>query len=158
VREVPSPSSSQSRSATAGSAASLDAWKAPEDLFVDETPPEEIVVTGSRMPERTQLAMLITDVIDARCIKESGARDAGEALEHQGMLQLQRSFRGTELWLRGLDPEYTLVLLDGERLIGRSGGAVDLSRIGVERIERIEVVRGPASARYGSDALAGGVP
>jgi outer membrane receptor for ferrienterochelin and colicins len=105
----------------------------------------DVVVTGSRTPEELNQAV----------VRETGARDAGEVLEHMPSLQLTRSFRGTEIWLRGLDPEYTLVLLDGDRMIGRSGGAVDLTRIGVERIDRIEIVRGPASALYGSDALAG---
>jgi len=112
-------------------------------------------VTGSRTPEELTRAVVFTDVIGRRAIRESGARDAAEALEHMPALQLTHSFRGTEIWLRGLDPEYTLVLLDGDRLTGRTGGAIDLNRIGVERIERIEIVRGPASALYGSDALAG---
>jgi outer membrane receptor for ferrienterochelin and colicins len=115
----------------------------------------DVVVTGSRTPEELNQAVVFTDVIGRKTIRETGARDAGEALEHMPSLQLTRSFRGTEIWLRGLDPEYTLVLLDGDRMIGRSGGAVDLTRIGVERIDRIEIVRGPASALYGSDALAG---
>jgi outer membrane receptor for ferrienterochelin and colicins len=115
----------------------------------------DVVVTGNRSPEQLNQAVVFTDVLGRQAIRESGARDAGEALEHFPSLQLTRSFRGTEIWLRGLDPEYTLVLLDGDRMIGRSGGAVDLTRIGVERIDRIEIVRGPASALYGSDALAG---
>ncbi|HET8940134.1 MAG TPA: TonB-dependent receptor [Polyangiales bacterium] len=115
----------------------------------------DVVVTGSRAPEESSQAVVFTDVVGRKAIRESGARDAGEALEHSPSLQLTRSFRGTEIWLRGLDPEYTLVLIDGDRLIGRSGGAVDLTRIGVERIDHIEIVRGPASALYGSDALAG---
>lgn len=115
----------------------------------------DVVVTGSRAPEELNQAVVFTDVIGRKIIRETGARDAGEALEHMPSLQLTRTFRGTEIWLRGLDPEYTLVLLDGDRLIGRSGGAIDLTRIGVERIDRIEIVRGPASALYGSDALAG---
>jgi outer membrane receptor for ferrienterochelin and colicins len=124
-------------------------WRAGKPVVAD------VVVTGSRAPEELNQAVVFTDVVGRRAIRESGARDAGEALEHIPSLQLVRSFRGTEIWLRGLDPEYTLVLLDGDRLIGRSGGAVDLTRIGVERIDRIEIVRGPASALYGSDALAG---
>jgi len=115
----------------------------------------DVVVTGSRTLEELNQAVVFTDVIGRKTIRETGARDAGEVLEHMPSLQLTRSFRGTEIWLRGLDPEYTLVLLDGDRMIGRSGGAVDLTRIGVERIDRIEIVRGPASALYGSDALAG---
>jgi outer membrane receptor for ferrienterochelin and colicins len=115
----------------------------------------DVVVTGNRAPEQLKQAVVFTDVIGRQAIRESGARDASEALEHIPSLQLTRTFRGTEILLRGLDSEYTLVLLDGDRMIGRSGGAIDLTRIGVERIDRIEIVRGPSSALYGSDALAG---
>ncbi|MCB1167459.1 MAG: TonB-dependent receptor, partial [Leptospiraceae bacterium] len=57
--------------------------------------------------------------------------------------------------MQGLDPEYVLILIDGNRITGRIDGAIDLSRIKSEEIERIEIIKGPASALYGSDAMAG---
>lgn len=114
-----------------------------------------VVVTASRIPEGARDAVVATDVVTREEIETSGARDAAELLEERSGLQLNRSFRGTELWLRGLDASYVLFLLDGERIPGRIGGAIDLSRYGVEGIERIEVVRGPSSAIYGSEAIGG---
>lgn len=136
-------------------AARLQVLLTPEVPAPQAEPPElQVVVTGSRSEEDRRDAVVITDVVTRTRIEQSGARNAAEALQHEPALQLERNL-GTGAWLRGLDPEYTLVLLDGDRMIGRLGGAIDLSRVGVERIERIEIVRGPASALYGSDALAG---
>jgi outer membrane receptor for ferrienterochelin and colicins len=133
-----------------------------EDVSLDELLDEdeeleipEVVVTGARMEEPADHAAVQTEVIRREEIEGSGARDAAELLEERAGLQVQRSFRGTELWLRGMDPEYTLVLVDGDRVPGRIGGAIDLSRYGVENIERVEIVRGPSSALYGSDAIGG---
>jgi len=122
-------------------------------------PPEpqaiEVVVTGARTEERLDRAVSTTEVIKRREIEQSGARDAAELLEERPGLQVMRSFRGSGIQLRGLDPEYTLILVDSERIPGQVDGAIDLSRYGSENIERIEIVRGPGSALYGADAIAG---
>lgn len=55
----------------------------------------------------------------------------------------------------GLDAKHTLILVDGQRILGGHAAAVDLQQIPIEAVERIEVVKGPASALYGSDAVGG---
>jgi outer membrane receptor for ferrienterochelin and colicins len=122
---------------------------------VSATAPIEVVVTASRSDEPRRQSATLTQVITREQIEQTGARNVAELLSNTPALQVQESFRGTELWLRGLNPEYTLILIDGERIPGRIGGAVDLSRFGIERVERVEIVRGPSSALYGSDAIAG---
>jgi outer membrane receptor for ferrienterochelin and colicins len=62
---------------------------------------------------------------------------------------------GRGVQMQGLNPEYTLILVDGEPLIGRTAGTLELSRVAVGNIQRVEVVKGPASALWGSEALAG---
>ncbi|MCU0677697.1 MAG: TonB-dependent receptor [Myxococcota bacterium] len=63
--------------------------------------------------------------------------------------------RGEGVRLRGLEPEHTLFLIDGERTVGRMDGTLDLTRWQLDDVERVEIVRGAASALYGSDALGG---
>lgn len=66
----------------------------------------------------------------------------------------------SSLYLRGADPNFTLIMLDGIPLndsTNQRGGSVDLSTIPLDRIDRVEIVRGPLSAFYGSEAVAGAV-
>ena len=62
---------------------------------------------------------------------------------------------GSQMQMNGLGNSYILVLVDGKRLHGDNGGENDLGQINPARIERIEIVKGAASALYGSDAIAG---
>jgi outer membrane receptor for ferrienterochelin and colicins len=117
--------------------------------------PYQSVVTASRTETRLADVPIATEVISRREIERSGARDVGDVLAlHPGM-QLTRSFAGVEVMLQGLDSQYVLILIDGQRVIGRVNGAIDLSRIPTDDIERIEIVRGPSSALYGADAIGG---
>lgn len=126
----------------------------------EEPPPHEeagevVVVTGTRTERPLSESVVVTDVITREQVLESGASDASEVLETVPGVEVVRSFRGAGVRMQGLDPQYVLILVDGKRVIGRRDGVVDLSRIPAERIERIEVVKGAASALYGSDAIGG---
>ena len=115
----------------------------------------ESTVTGSRTEQRVVDAPVATEVITRREIEAGGARNVADVLETQPGLNVVRSFAGAGLRLQGLDARYVLILVDGERLTGRTGDQVDLTRLPVEDIERIEIVRGPSSVLYGSDAIGG---
>ena len=127
--------------------------------WADDDPQDEsgevMVVTETRTARPLSESIATTDVVTREQIEESGASDAAEVLETLPGVQVTRSFRGAGIRMQGLDPRYTLVLVDGERVIGTTDGVVDLARIPAERIERIEIVRGAASALYGSDAVGG---
>ena len=62
---------------------------------------------------------------------------------------------GNGIQMQGLDPAYTLILIDGEPLTGRNAGIINLGRIAIGNIKQVEIMRGPATSLYGSDALAG---
>jgi len=117
--------------------------------------PPVIVTTGTRRDVPVDEAPVRVERIDAAEIRESGARDAAEVLETRLGVEIGRTFRGAGASVEGLDPKHVLVLVDGVRVAGRNGEQIDLSRIPVESIARIEVVRGAGSALYGSDALGG---
>lgn len=125
----------------------------PQNRSVDTT--AAIVVTGSRTERPLAETPVATQVIGPQEIAESGARNVAEVLEEQAGVYIEPSFAGSGPELQGLDPSYTLILIDGQRAIGRVGGVLDLQRFPVEDVERIEIVRGASSALYGSDALAG---
>lgn len=132
--------------------------------LADDPPPEDgdepeagevIVVTGTRTEQRLSDATVATEVVTRAEIEASGARNAAELLATHAGFDIGQSFRGQSAELRGLDSSYVLVLVDGMRVAGRTDGAVDLSRFSAADIEQIEIVKGPASALYGADALAG---
>lgn len=115
----------------------------------------DVVVTGTRTEIALEDSTTHVEVITRAQIDASGTRDVSELLEERPGIFVQQTFRGTQITMDGLDPEYTLILVDGDRVPGRIGGAVDLGRFSLADIERIEIVRGPSSALYGSDAIAG---
>lgn len=125
----------------------------------DPPPPDEsgevLTVTAPRSQRvGDQVASRIL-VLDAEQLQAMGAQNLGEALDTLPGVQVQDNYRGTEISLRGLDPQHTLILVDGQRLGGQVGGAVDLSRIPLEEVESVEVIKGPQSALYGSEAMGG---
>jgi hypothetical protein len=85
-----------------------------------------------------------------------GDKNVGEVLEERaGIIITQDGARGGILsaQLQGLNDEHTLILVDGVPVIGRIAGKLDLSRLSVQNIERIEIVKGAASSLYGSEAV-----
>jgi outer membrane receptor for ferrienterochelin and colicins len=113
------------------------------------------VVTGTRTEEPVEDAAVATEVIGRDELDASGADTVAEALAAHVGVQVDSGLAGEVVSLQGLDPEYTLVLVDGQRVIGRVGGGLDLARLPIADVERIEIVKGPASALYGSDAIGG---
>lgn len=113
------------------------------------------VVTASRTEQLRSEAATPIDVITRAEIERTGARDLADLLALHPAVQIERSFAGAGVYVQGLEPQHVLILIDGQRAIGRVNGVVDLSRIPVERIEQVEISRGAGSVLYGSDALGG---
>ncbi|MEC9407239.1 MAG: TonB-dependent receptor [Pseudomonadota bacterium] len=117
---------------------------------------EPVVVTGTRTEHRVSDSPVDVQLITETDIRRSGARDVAELLEREGGVYVSRQAgRGTRIEMQGLASEHVLILINGQRVIGRVNGAIDLTRLRVAQIQRIEIVKGPSSALYGSDALGG---
>ncbi len=122
----------------------------------DEGELQEITVTtAGRREERQADAVVGTEVIRRAQLLESGAENVAEALEDLPGIEVVPALQGLTVRMQGLDPQHTLILIDGEPVIGRSDGALDLTRLSLQDVERIEVVRGASSALYGSEAHGG---
>lgn len=114
-----------------------------------------IVVTADRSEKPLKDTVTRTEVIKRKEITDRGARNLAEILETRSGIEVRPGIRGQEIRMLGLDPQYVLFLVDGQRVTGRIDGSIDLTRFKAEEIERIEIVKGPSSALYGSDALGG---
>ena len=119
-------------------------------------PIDELVVTATRRATpRGELAASVS-VLDGETIELEQTRDVLELLRDvPGFSIVQTGSRGgtTALFVRGGESNHNLVLVDGVQVNG-GGGEFDFSNLSADGIERIEVVRGPAAALYGSDAVA----
>jgi outer membrane receptor for ferrienterochelin and colicins len=117
---------------------------------------DALVVTASRRLQRLKDAPVATELVTRREIEESGAADlAGVLLERTGIELEGGHPAGSGAMLQGLGVERVLVLLDGQPLPGRIAGNFDLSRIPSGMLERVEVVKGPQSTLFGSEAMGG---
>jgi len=117
---------------------------------------EEVVVTGTRTSRNVATLPLPVQIITAAQIQKSGVSRLNEIIQEQTGLLMVPDFGGGEgIQLQGLDAAYVQILVDGQPLMGRRAGTLDLSRITVHNIERIEIVKGASSSLYGSEALAG---
>ena len=125
---------------------------------------EQIVVTASRTERKLGNVAVPVQIISQRSIQNAGMVRLNDVLAEQTGLYITSSGAtssagggvfGNGVQIQGLSPDYTLILLDGEPIIGRQGGVIDLSRLSVSNIKRIEIVKGPSSSLYGSEAMGG---
>jgi vitamin B12 transporter len=123
-------------------------------------PASDVVITAFRSEQTLARAGSAITVITADEIQKAGAKSLTDVLRPVPGLDIHESGGTgsmTNVTLRGSNPGQTLVLIDGIRVgdAAATDGAIDLSALSVTDIERIEVLRGPQSALYGSDAMGG---
>jgi len=116
---------------------------------------DQVVVTASRTSRKQDSLPIPVTVITKKDIQRLGSRRLIDVLREQTGLSFTTDEHGSGLQMQGLDPDYTMILIDGQPLLGRLTGKLDLSRITVGNIERIEIIKGASSSLYGSEALAG---
>lgn len=116
----------------------------------------ELVVTGQYGANIAENAVHRVRVIDRGRLDRMAANTLGEALRNELTVRLgQDNILGTAVSMQGLGGENVKVLVDGVPVIGRQDGNLDLAQLDLTGIERVEVVEGPLSVNYGTNALAG---
>jgi vitamin B12 transporter len=116
-----------------------------------------VVVTATRIPTRVADLPVAVTVVGGERLREQGIRTVADALRTiPGITVVATNAFGsqTSLFLRGGESDYVKVLIDGVPQ-NLPGGAYDFANLTTDNVERIEVVRGPASVLYGSDAVTG---
>jgi len=115
-----------------------------------------VVVTGSGHHQRLKSTTTPVHVLSAQEISEQGISTFDGALTRMmPQVSMAPNSMGTFLRLNGLGNKYILVLINGQKLNGDISNNVDLNRINMARVKRIEILDGAASSLYGSDAIAG---
>ena len=121
---------------------------------------ESIIVTGSLIPTKLKQTGAAVTVITSKEIEESKTNNLSEILTGSAGFQVYESggpYSLSRAFLRGNETDHTLVLINGMKIVdpATGRGSVDLERITLSGVERIEVIRGSQSALYGSEAIGG---
>jgi outer membrane receptor for ferrienterochelin and colicins len=118
----------------------------------------EVVITGQYGEVDPAATVQPVRVINRERIDAQGAQTLNDVLSTE--LNIRRSqdqVLGSSMSVQGLSGENVKILVDGVPMIGRLNGSIDLSQISLSNVERIEIVEGPLSVNYGTNALAGAV-
>lgn len=116
----------------------------------------EVVVTGQTISVRANQAVQKITVINRTTIEQKGAINLRDVLQNELNIRVsQDAILGSGLSIKGVGDEGIKILIDGVPVIGRNDGAIDLSQLNLANIERIELVDGPLSVQYGSNAIGG---
>jgi vitamin B12 transporter len=119
---------------------------------------KETVVTATRTAQPLTDLLADVSVLDRETIERSGAAGLSDVLARLPGVEFQRNGgpgTTTGVFLRGAESRFTAVYIDGVRVDSQATGGAAWESIPISQIDRIEVLRGPAAAVYGSDALAG---
>jgi len=119
---------------------------------------DPVLVTASRTPQPQSRIGAATIVIDRAQILAAQVGDISDLLRFHAGIDIGRTGgpgQLTSAFIRGGESNHTLVLIDGVRVNPATSGGAALQNLAPDMIERIEIVKGPRSTLYGSDALAG---
>ena len=127
-----------------------------DSLWILSEEVEEVVVSGQFLPIGQSEAISPVEIIDRATIEQRAALNLEELLKQSlSMRFTQDAVLGGQLQMQGLGGQYIKVLVDGVPMIGRSDGNLDLGRISLQNVDRVEIIEGPMSTVYGSNALGG---
>lgn len=117
---------------------------------------EQVVITGLSSPQKLKDALSTYQVITKAMMNAQGAVTVSDALRNQLNINIGNdNSLGSTTSMQGMKGDKVKLLIDGMPVNGRENGEIDLGQINLNNIERIEVVQGPMSVVYGTDALGG---
>jgi outer membrane receptor for ferrienterochelin and colicins len=118
---------------------------------------DELIITGQYKPQSLKKSVYQIRVINSERIKQSGATNVQQVLNNQLGFRFSNdnTIGTTDVQLMGMSGRNVKILLDGVPMVDRGDTRESLNQVDVNTIERIEIVEGPMSVSYGSDALAG---
>ena len=119
---------------------------------------DAVTITATRVEQRVQDTLADVSIIDREQIEAAGQSTLTELLARQPGVQMTSNGgpgASVDYFIRGSDSRQTVVLIDGVRVGSGSSGTASLQYLPLSQIERIEVLRGPASAVFGADAIGG---
>ncbi len=117
-----------------------------------------VVVTATRTAVAADQTLAPVTVIDREEIERSMAVDVAELLRFHGGIEVARNGgpgQVTSVFIRGAESDHTLVLIDGVRINAGTSSAAAIQNVSPDIVERIEIVKGPRAALYGSEAVGG---
>jgi outer membrane receptor for ferrienterochelin and colicins len=130
------------------------------ELKEDMVRVNEVVITGTKTFKRQTESAVIVNVMDSKTIKNVAAQTVSETLNFQPGLRMEvdcQTCNYSQLRMNGLGGAYSQILVNGRSVFSPLTGLYGLEQLPAEMVERIEVVRGGASALYGSSAIGGTV-
>ena len=134
-------------------AQSLDSPSDSIEIFYQ---PDDVVITAQYAPTDSKSAIHQVHVIKKKDIAEKQVNNLGELLNLESNIRVSSDLiLGTSLSLQGVSGQNVKIMIDGVPVIGRAGDNIDLSQILLENIERVEIIEGPLSVNYGTNALGG---
>ena len=137
---------------------SFDSSQSSIAIKMDETliQLDDIVITSTRSGYLLRDVPIATEVIGKKEIDESGAITISELLQQRAGVSTLTNVEGGAIFnMLGLDSRYILILKNGQPITGQFNNRVDLNHISTNRLKKIEIIKGPGSAIYGSDAMGG---
>lgn len=120
---------------------------------------DQVVVTATKTEHTLGDVPVDAEVVTREELDRRQVKTIQDALKYLTGVKINQTSSGWgdkgKVQMQGLEERHTLILVDGQRFLGGHGDAADLQSIPLDMVERIEVVKGPASALYGSDAMGG---
>jgi len=117
---------------------------------------EQVVITGQNKPVSIDNSIYSIKLIGKRTIEQKASNNLAELLDDELNIQINNDpSLGSSVKLQGIAGENVKILIDGVPVIGRLDGNIDLSQINLNEVDHVEIVEGPMSVIYGSNALAG---